>query len=101
MVTITDLAAKKGMEVLDAEGKAGWGFRIFLAGGGCCPSYGIDIDERAKEGDHIMEKDGLKVFIDEATYGRLRGMDIDYISGPDGEGFVLKGGVPSSGCSCS
>ena len=47
MLKISDNAAEKAKEILKAEGKEGWGLRIFVQGGGCCgPSYGMDIDER-------------------------------------------------------
>lgn len=50
MFTVSDLAAEKIKEVLLAEGKAGWGLRIFKIDGECCgPSYGMDIDEKASE----------------------------------------------------
>jgi len=99
MVTITDAAAEKIKEILEAEGKAGWGLRIYTAGSGCCgPSYGMDIEEKAEDGDDVLEKNGLKVFMDKATSKSLDNMQIDYISTEEAEGFVIRGGSPS--CSC-
>ena len=104
MVTISEVAAKKAKEILVAEGKASWGLRIYTAGGGCCgPSYGMDLDEHPSDGDEIVEKDGLRVFIDSNTLKNLGGMQIDFIAEGDREGFVLTGGKASScdsGCSC-
>jgi Fe-S cluster assembly iron-binding protein IscA len=34
MVTITSAAAKKVKEILQKEGKEGWGIRLFVYGGG-------------------------------------------------------------------
>ena len=103
MVTISELAAEKGKEILKAEGKAGWGLRIYTAGGGCCgPSYGMDIDERPVEGDEVLEANGLKVFMDQNTVKNLSGMQIDFVDDGERQGFVLTGGKPSScdsGCS--
>ncbi len=103
MVTISEVAAKKAKEILAAEGKAEWGLRIYSAGGGCCgPSYGMDLDENPSDGDEVVEKDGLKVFIDQKTLKSLGGMQIDFIDDGDKQGFVLTGGNPSScdsGCS--
>lgn len=103
MVTISEVAAKKAKEILIAEGKASWGLRIYTAGGGCCgPSYGMDLDENPSDGDEIVEKDGLRVFIDSNTLKNLGGMQIDFIAEGDREGFVLTGGKASScdsGCS--
>lgn len=103
MVTISEMAAKKAKEILAAEGKTSWGLRIYTAGGGCCgPSYGMDLDENPTDGDEVVEKDGLRVFIDLNTLKNLGGMQIDFIAEGDREGFVLTGGKPSScdsGCS--
>ena len=103
MVTISEAAAKKAKEILVAEGKASWGLRIYTAGGGCCgPSYGMDLDENPNDGDEIVEKDGVKVFIDSNTLKTLGGMQIDFMADGDTQGFVLTGGKASScdsGCS--
>lgn len=97
MFTITDAAAEKALEVLEKEGKANWGLRIFVAGGSCCgPSYGMDIDEKAKDGDEVTEKNGLKVFTDKDTFGKLTGMTIDFVDDGQQQGFVIQGGAPSS-----
>lgn len=102
-MTISAVAAKKAKEILTAEGKAGWGLRIYTAGGGCCgPSYGMDMDENPNDGDEVVEKDGLKVFIDQGTFKNLSGMEIDFVDEGERQGFVLTGGKASScdsGCS--
>ncbi|KAF0146221.1 MAG: iron-sulfur cluster assembly accessory protein [Nitrospirae bacterium] len=104
MITITDVAAEKAKQLLTAEGKAEWGLRVYSAEGGCCgPSYGMDIDEKPGEGDEVIEKNGLKVFIDKNTCQKLDGMGIDFVDDGERQGFVLTGGkapsCSSSGCS--
>jgi iron-sulfur cluster assembly accessory protein len=97
MFTITEEAASKAKEVLEKEGKADWGLRIFVAGGSCCgPSYGMDLDEKSKDGDEITEKSGLKVFTDKDTFEKLQGMTIDFIDDGQQQGFVIKGDTPPS-----
>ena len=99
MVTITDKAAEKAKAILAAEGKDSWGLRIYSAGGGCCgPSYGLDLDERALVDDEVIEKDGLRVFVDKNTILTLTGMQLDYVTDGEHEGFTLTGGAaPSCG----
>lgn len=103
VVTISEVAAQKAKEILTAEGKADWGLRIYSADGGCCgPSYGMDIDQNPADGDEVVERDGLRVFIDQNTLKSLGGMQIDFIAEGDKQGFVLTGGKASScdsGCS--
>lgn len=99
MLKISDSAAEKAKEILKAEGKEGWGLRIFVQGSSCCgPSYGMDLDEKAAEGDETVEKNGLKVFVNKETSASLAEKEIDYVSNDRGEGFVINGGeAPSCG----
>ena len=105
MLKVSETAAEKAKEILKAEGKEGWGLRVFIHGAGCCgPSYGMDIDENANEGDETVEKNGLKVFVAKDSYESLSNKEIDYIKTEQGEGFVINGGeAPScgSGSGCS
>ena len=101
MFTVTEVAAEKAKEVLEAEGKTGWGLRIFVAGGSCCgPAYGMDLDENAKEGDEVVELNGLKVFADKDTFEKLNGMEVDFVDNGQQQGFVIKGGPDSGPPSC-
>ncbi|MFQ3573264.1 MAG: iron-sulfur cluster assembly accessory protein [Thermodesulfovibrionales bacterium] len=104
MLTVSSRAALKAKEILTAEGKADWGLRIYKAGESCCgPSYGLDIEEKSLATDHVIEKDGLKVFIDKNIFYGLAGMELDYYQDDEREGFIMTGGIPScgSGSSCS
>jgi len=102
VVTITEKAVEKAKAILAAEGKDGWGLRIYSSGGGCCgPSYGLDIDEMPLEDDEVFENDGLKVFVDKNTGPAIEGMQLDYFEDGESEGFTLSGGAAhscGSGC---
>ena len=105
MLQISDIAAEKAKEILKAEGKEGWGLRIFIHGSGCCgPSYGMDIDEKATDGDQTVEKNGLKVFCDTQAFASLSDKEMDFIKTEQGEGFVINNlgqAAPSCGTGCS
>ncbi len=97
MVTITDEAAEKGNQILTAEGKTGWGLRIYLAGSSCCgPSFGMDLNEKPDKGDHVIEKNGLKVFVDKGAAEKLDGMEIHFMQEGENSGFVIRGNQPRS-----
>lgn len=101
MFTISEVAADKAKEILKEEGKADWGLRLFVAGAGCCgPAYGMDIEETPREEDSVVEKNGLKVFLDPETSESLSEMQIDYLDDGTNQGFVIKGGGPPS-CDCT
>lgn len=103
MLKVSDSAAEKAKEILKSSGKEGWGLRVFVQGSGCCgPSYGMDINENASEGDETVEKNGLKVFVDKEAFTTLNNKEIDYIKTEQGEGFIINSNEPpscSSGCS--
>lgn len=101
MLTISDAASEKIKEVLKAEGKEGWGIRLYMAGGGCCTSYGIDLAEQATEGDETIEKNGAKVFVDKQTIEAVGDMTVDFVDTGEQQGFVLTGGKSSCGPGCS
>jgi iron-sulfur cluster assembly accessory protein len=99
VLKVSDIAAEKAKEILKAEGKEGWGLRVFIHGAGCCgPSYGMDIDEKASEGDETVEKNGLKVFVDKEASVSLSEKEIDYVKTEQGEGFVINGNEPPPSC---
>lgn len=100
MITITDEAVEKAKEVLAAEGKSGWGIRVFVSGGGCCgPAYGMDIAENPETGDEVLEKNGLRLFADKESATKLVGCVVDYLKDGQHEGFVIKD--PNAASSCS
>jgi len=105
VLKISEVAAEKAKEILKAEGKEGWGLRIFIHGSGCCgPSYGMDIDEKAADGDQTVEANGLKVFCDNDAFSSLSDKEMDFIRTEQGEGFVINslgGAAPSCGSGCS
>jgi iron-sulfur cluster assembly accessory protein len=105
MVMLSDSAIEKSKQILSAEGKPEWGLRIFIAGNSCCgPSFGMDINEHPMENDEIIEKNGLKVFVDKNAAEKLNGMEIHFAESGENSGFIIRGNQPSScspdsGCS--
>ena len=104
MITISDIASDKIKEILKAEGVPNHGLRVSAAGGGCCgPSYEIMIDDKAGDGDTVVEKNGAKLFVDASTSQTLDGAELGFISDERGEGFVIgfPNGAPAGGsCGC-
>ncbi len=99
MIEITDSAVEKVKEILEMEDKADWGIRL-LMGGGCCASYGLDLSESPTDEDEVIEKGGMKLFVDKNLSSSVQGMIIDFVDDGQQQGFVLKGGESSCGPSC-
>ncbi|MCL0038136.1 iron-sulfur cluster assembly accessory protein [Thermodesulfovibrionales bacterium] len=97
MMVITDRAAEKAIAILAAEGKDDWGLRVYNDGDGCSGiSCGLDIDESPTADDEVIEKNGLRVFVDKNTLSHLSGMQLDYHDSGEKEGFIISGSDASS-----
>ena len=107
MITISDVAAEKIKDIMKAEGMPQAGLRIYGAGGGCgCsggPQYEIAIDDKAGEGDTVVENQGAKLYVDADTAKVLDGVEVSFVNDERGQGFVLSfpnGAPQSGGCGC-
>ncbi|MGB9856727.1 MAG: HesB/IscA family protein [Dictyoglomaceae bacterium] len=86
MIDITDRAVEEFKKFLVENNKEGFGIRIFFAGSSCCGgSYRLGIVEEGEPKDKVVEKNGLKVFIDPIVYEELSEAIIDY-----NDGFVIE-----------
>ena len=106
MIKISDVAAGKIKEIMKAEGMPQAGLRIFTGDGGCgCsgPQYEIAIDDKAGQGDTVVENQGAKLYVDAETATALADAELSFISDERGEGFVIafpNGKPQTGGCNC-
>ncbi len=101
MITVTDTAAKH-LQILIAEhpDSANKGLRIFVEAGGCAGmQYGMALDFQ-KEGDEVIEREGVQVFVDEFSAKYLNGSTIDFTDGLSGAGFRINNPNASRSCGC-
>ena len=77
------------------------GLRVFVSGGGCSGmQYGMAMEAEPREFDTIVEKDGLKVFIDPTSLMYMRGASIDFSSDLMGGGFSIDNPQAVASCGC-
>jgi iron-sulfur cluster assembly accessory protein len=104
MITVTDNAVKQLQSILAEEpGAGGKGLRIFVEHGGCAGlQYGMAMDER-KDGDEVIVREGVRVFVDGESARYLSGSTLDFADGLSGAGFRIKNpnAVRSCGCGTS
>jgi iron-sulfur cluster assembly accessory protein len=101
-ITLTKRAAKKFLEILEEEGKVGWGLRLGEKAAGCSGfEYFLDYSEKAKPGDMVFESEGIQIHIQQMLLERLLGSVIDYVDGLNGAGFKISNPNVKSCCSCS
>lgn len=97
MLTISSEALEKAKKILEVEGKSDWGLRVFMAGSSCCgPSFGMDINEKPSKGDDVIEKDGLKLFVEKSAHEKMDGMEIHFVDDGEQSGFVIRNTKPSA-----
>lgn len=100
-ITITSRAAKKYMEILNEEGKQGWGLRFAERMAGCNGfEYALDYSEKASPNDKIFESQGIQIHVDKGMVGRLLGSEIDFVDGLQGSGFKVSNPNVRSSCGC-
>ena len=77
------------------------GLRVRVVPGGCSGfQYSLNIEEESKHGDFILDKYGIKLFVDMFSAQYLNGVTIDYTSNMMGSGFTFENPNASGGCGC-
>lgn len=96
---VTDRAFARLAEIAEATGEAK-ALRVAVDGGGCSGfQYDIRLDDPA-EGDLVLEKDGVKVLVDEVSLPFLANATIDYTEELIGARFVVDNPNATSSCGC-
>jgi iron-sulfur cluster assembly accessory protein len=101
-LTLTDNAVTEVRKFMVAE-SAGTeaGLRIRVVPGGCSGfSYSMQIEDAPRQGDEIMDHEGLRVFVDMFSRQYLEGVQIDYVNSVMGSGFTFNNPNASGSCGC-
>jgi iron-sulfur cluster assembly protein/iron-sulfur cluster insertion protein len=101
MITLTDTAASKVKELLDAEGADDLALRVAVRPGGCSGfSYEMFFDGDIAGDDEQAEFGDAKVVVDPASAQLLQGATLDYKDGLDQSGFAITNPNASRTCGC-
>ena len=77
------------------------GLRIMVESGGCAGNkYMMGLVPEKEPGDLVIEKDGIKVFLDANSAPLLQGTVLDFTIGMEGSGFTFSNPNATSSCSC-
>ena len=102
MLTITETAVSEVRKFIEAE-NAGpeAGLRIRVVPGGCSGfSYSMQIEDGPRQGDEILDKNGLRVFVDLFSRQYLEGVEVDYVNSVMGSGFTFSNPNATGSCGC-
>ncbi|HIH41487.1 TPA: iron-sulfur cluster insertion protein ErpA [Candidatus Woesearchaeota archaeon] len=101
VVTITEKAAGKIMELAKQDNKEKHGLKLYVFPGGCSGfQYGMDFEENPEKTDLVMEQHGVKIFVDKDSVEFLKGVKIDFVDSLHGSGFKIDNPNATSTCGC-
>ena len=99
-VTISDRAARRIAQILQAEAQPAM-LRLAVTGGGCSGfQYNFAVDDARTEEDLVLEKDGATVLIDPVSLDFLQGAEIDFTDDLIGQAFKVNNPNATSSCGC-
>jgi iron-sulfur cluster assembly protein/iron-sulfur cluster insertion protein len=101
VITLTDTAASKVSELLEAEGAPELALRVAVRPGGCSGfSYEMFFDGDIAADDEQATFGAVKVVVDPASAQLLVGATLDYKDGLQGAGFNITNPNASRTCGC-
>ena len=99
-VTVSDSAARRTAKLTAAEGPQIM-FRIAVNGGGCSGfQYDFTFDDTWTGDDILIEQDGARVLIDQASLEFIGGSVVDFVEGLMGAHFEIRNPNAKSSCGC-
>ena len=101
VITVTESAATKVRDLLEAEGDAAMALRVAVRPGGCSGfSYEMFFDTDISEDDRQADFAGVKVVVDSSSASLLEGATLDYKDGLQEAGFAIDNPNAQRTCGC-
>ena len=101
MINLTDSAMDAVRTAISGATDPVGGLRIMVETGGCAGyKYMMGLVDKADPDDTVIERDGVKVFVDTQSHELLNGTTIDFVVALEGSGFTFDNPNATSSCSC-
>ena len=101
MITLTDTAASKVKDLIEAEGEPNLALRVAVRPGGCSGfSYEMFFDTDVSDDDNLVDYSGVRVVVDSSSAEMLQGATLDYKDGLQGAGFAIENPNAQRSCGC-
>ena len=98
-LNVSEKAAEKIKALMEQENKQG--LRISVQPGGCSGyKYGMELEDKSTKDDVIVEKKGIKIFVDKKSMQKLNGSNVDYVDNLQGAGFKIENPGATKTCGC-
>jgi iron-sulfur cluster assembly accessory protein len=101
MIEITDSAANAIRTAMSSASDDVQGLRVMVESGGCAGfKYMMGLVAEPSPGDVVVEKGGIRVFVDPASATLLDGVTVDFLVSLEGSGFTFINPNATKSCSC-
>ena len=101
VMTLTDAAAARVRELMEAADRPIVGLRVGVRNGGCAGmSYTMEFAEDVAPADEVVEDKGVKLLIDPKALLFLLGAQMDFKVDKLSSTFVFKNPNETSACGC-
>jgi len=101
VVTLTDRAAGRMREIMDAADENFIGVRVGVKNGGCAGmEYVMGYATDAAPLDEVVEENGIKLLIDTKAILFLLGTEIDFVTEKLSQRFVFNNPNQTDACGC-
>jgi iron-sulfur cluster assembly protein len=101
-IRISEKAAKQIKSIMDEnQVPENCGLRVGVKGGGCSGlTYTLGFDAETREGDTVIEQNGVKLLVDGKSLFYLMGTELDFTDGLNGRGFIFNNPNAAKTCGC-
>ncbi|MGA8172662.1 MAG: iron-sulfur cluster assembly accessory protein [Methylocystis sp.] len=101
MIHLTESALNAVQTAISGASDPVDGLRIMVEAGGCAGyQYKMGLVREAGPDDTVIQRGGVKVFVDNTSHELLAGTTIDFVVAVQGSGFTFDNPNAQSSCSC-
>jgi len=101
MINLTDSALNAVRNAIATAGKPVDGLRIMVEAGGCAGlKYNLGLVDEIDPDDTVIERDGVRVFVDSKSQEHIAGTTIDFVIALEGSGFTFDNPNAKASCGC-
>ncbi|QRG07592.1 iron-sulfur cluster assembly accessory protein [Xanthobacter dioxanivorans] len=101
MINLTDSALNAVRDAILGADQPVSGLRIMVETGGCAGyQYKMGLVSDSEPDDTVVEREGVRVFVDNKSHELLAGTVIDFVVALEGAGFTFENPNATSSCSC-
>ncbi len=101
MIQLTESAVNAVRSAITGAGAPVEGLRIAVDAGGCAGfKYQMGLVQDVNPDDILVEREGVKVFVDRDSIAHITGTTVDFVIGLQNSGFTFDNPQAKSSCSC-